>query len=904
MLLAGPIVRRVETRAVSVWVASSEAVSLRLGLWEGYKPVGVGSAPFTESPTFESDAANTIRVGAGLHIGLMTLVIEEPDQLFAGHVYSYNVTAMVGSTRHDLRSWGLLAAGPLNGKAHEPLGYEAFTLPSFVTPPATIEDLRIYQGSCRKPHGPDPDALAFLDDEIKNERPNPSKRPHQLYLTGDQIYADEVPLSLLPHLTAVGETLIGGAEPLPFGPSGQVEVTQANLPAGFRQWFVENAAGFTSVSADSHLLSLGEYCAAYLFGWSNTAWPNMGDRDPETQIPASLAPFEHEVDVVRMSVEGMRDLQIALFKDPESDEIPSQRLVEFFYGLTSEQRNKILKTPKKLFQFTGLQSSVFADELEWDKVRDSDHQATDGYDFLLAEARVLISGETEEEGRRKLAAFVKYAETFQELFEEKSKDSFEQAKRTVTLYDTLPKVRRALANVATYMLFDDHDVTDDWNINRAWRTKVHASRTGRTVVRNALIAYGLFQGWGNDPARFATGEANESFLENAARYYATGSTPDTTAVTALDSLFGLDDGESEARWDFTVPGSVFHVHVLDTRTRREFFGLQDPPNLLHPDALEDQLPLGPSPLGKQLLILVCPVPVLGIPLIDELFRPLAARAADFSAGKGATKLDVESWSANSAGLEVFLARLATYEHVLILSGDVHYSAGATMDYWRKDFVKPSRFVEFTSSALKNIIPLEDFLEQPELPFKTTLGQRALRLGVPLERLGWLDAGADPVELSTTKPTPPTLRARLRRSPVLIPSHIWPSGTSLNRPIEWSWRLRILADQRPDSERPEAVQPLALDGPVEASDPFIGYRRVARRHVAFLDSALFARRLVLATNLGRVTFSESEDGNVTARHDILAVHAADPLRRYEAYTRHEASLAPSDENRPVLEVQNG
>jgi phosphodiesterase/alkaline phosphatase D-like protein len=31
-------------------------------------------------------------------------------------------------------------------------------------------------------------------------------------------------------------------------------------------------------------------------------------------------------------------------------------------------------------------------------------------------------------------------------------------------YHVLPKVRRVLANIPTYMIFDDHDITDDWNI--------------------------------------------------------------------------------------------------------------------------------------------------------------------------------------------------------------------------------------------------------------------------------------------------------------------------------------------------------------------------------------------------------------------------------------------------------
>ena len=49
------------------------------------------------------------------------------------------------------------------------------------------------------------------------------------------------------------------------------------------------------------------------------------------------------------------------------------------------------------------------------------------------------------------------------------------------------------------MIFDDHDVTDDWNLTREWREAVATSPTGRRLVANALAAYWLFQGWGNDP---------------------------------------------------------------------------------------------------------------------------------------------------------------------------------------------------------------------------------------------------------------------------------------------------------------------------------------------------------------------------------------------------------------------
>ncbi len=32
----------------------------------------------------------------------------------------------------------------------------------------------------------------------------------------------------------------------------------------------------------------------------------------------------------------------------------------------------------------------------------------------------------------------------------------------------LRKIRRLLANVPTYMICDDHEITDDWNIDRKW----------------------------------------------------------------------------------------------------------------------------------------------------------------------------------------------------------------------------------------------------------------------------------------------------------------------------------------------------------------------------------------------------------------------------------------------------
>ena len=71
------------------------------------------------------------------------------------------------------------------------------------------------------------------------------------------------------------------------------------------------------------------------------------------------------------------------------------------------------------------------------------------------------------------------------------------ATQLTTFERGLAKVRRVLANVPTYMIFDDHDLTDDWNLNPIWYDRVMATSLGTATLRNGLVAYALFQDWGN-----------------------------------------------------------------------------------------------------------------------------------------------------------------------------------------------------------------------------------------------------------------------------------------------------------------------------------------------------------------------------------------------------------------------
>lgn len=89
LLLAGPIVRRVEPRQMSVWVALSEARPVTLSLWRDFVTTGPGTGMFIgPAPAYAADTV-TRRIGENLHIALVTITI--PENLVAlqpGVIYS------------------------------------------------------------------------------------------------------------------------------------------------------------------------------------------------------------------------------------------------------------------------------------------------------------------------------------------------------------------------------------------------------------------------------------------------------------------------------------------------------------------------------------------------------------------------------------------------------------------------------------------------------------------------------------------------------------------------------------------------------------------------------------------------------------------------------------------------
>ena len=290
-------------------------------------------------------------------------------------------------------------------------------------------------------------------------------------------------------------------------------------------------------------------------------------------------------------------------------------------------------------------------------------------------------------------------------------------------YEALPKVRRALANISTYMIFDDHDVTDDWNRTDQWVGRVAASPLGNRMVRNALTAYSLFQHWGNDPEAFEQGKAGEQLLSSVEGWDGTsGDRADEIRRLLSIPSSGADlkvAQEGTLRWNFGIETPACRVVVLDTRTRRRFLSPEASPGLMCKAALDEVL--DPSLPSMPVTLVVSPAPVLGVGLIefiqDKVAGLLDIYRDESELVKGKDKYDAEAWVFDPEINDYLLERLAGLRRVVLLSGDVHYGFGGSLVASEID----ARIVNFVSSALHN----EVFAERLSKVLNFLVGSRQL-----------------------------------------------------------------------------------------------------------------------------------------------------------------------------------
>ncbi len=949
LLLAGPIVRRVEPTLASVWVALSEPATVTLKIWEGRVSTGSGNVLNTGDPT------PTLRIGDELHVALplIKLLPTSPRLLEPGKIYSYDVEIKTASATHTLKSLGLLTTGTFEGRRVEALGFEENALPGFALPPAEITDLRVIFGSCRRVENDHPDAMVWIDD-LMREKPdeNPysykdaNKRPHQLFLGGDQIYADDVGRCHMHALIDLSKRLIGNGPPdalenfgearerLPVGsirkrkdgvtqpakfddydkeiklaPGSDVRdfllpADHAWFPPGRRLLQSVVDAQMTSTDGTSHLFAFGEFAAMYLSVWSNAVWtPHQDPREPELlDLPTNEEVLERPKWPDTISTYVGTPFNVEETRDTlEEGDTPEVK-----------ERNKVRKlSPFRNKSYVG-----------YERKDNGKYTGDDGKPLTAAEH---------------LAKRV-----------EKLKVDVRKERRRLTLFhDGLAKVRRVLANIPTYMMFDDHDFTDDWNLNPMWYDRVYNTDLGVTSARNALASYAVFQDWGNDPIRYEKRDDYKELLVKITQLFPQGEPgPVADVAKRLDELFGFKEvvvsdpatGRFPARnpvikWHYSVPGPRHLAVAIDNRTRRSFVSRVGPPGnvegSLDPNAVTpqtEQIPAGPFTDGKEVLLVIAPLQVLGPPLLDELVAPAAFRVfdvVDYSAkldpnkkfgsrGMSGTNPDaIEAWAFDPFTLEALLKRLKPYGKVVVLSGDVHYSASTVMSYFTKGEADPARFVQFTSSGFKNVMPSYVTVIDRSL----AIAHLIVRQPLGAERMGWLQRPSNPIVLeagTSEAEIPREYRAKLKQEPTLLPTLGWPDDTTVNpaQPPDWSWRVEPIFDLRADDARPPPIRQIELTDAsgvqvalTEAGGPnsIKGFHAVAARQQRSLETLKNARQILFRSNFGLVRF-ERREGVLHAIHEMYTAArlpeetGTEPLLP-QLFVLHEAALAAPGAPRP-------
>jgi hypothetical protein len=147
-----------------------------------------------------------------------------------------------------------------NVNGHNGKRDKAIHLPTLFIRGKIGNPLNFLYGSCRKLHGKGEDCLAIADELISDSVNDLDKRPCTLFLSGDQIYADDVADPLIQYLAQFGVKLLLGWEEQIIG----IDRKLTELRIGQRQQIVNEYAKFTSENTGNHLLSFGEFAACIL----------------------------------------------------------------------------------------------------------------------------------------------------------------------------------------------------------------------------------------------------------------------------------------------------------------------------------------------------------------------------------------------------------------------------------------------------------------------------------------------------------------------------------------------------------------------------------------------------------------------------------------------------------------
>ncbi|HEX7471651.1 MAG TPA: alkaline phosphatase D family protein, partial [Candidatus Limnocylindrales bacterium] len=272
-----------------------------------------------------------------------------------------------------------------------------------------------------------------------------------------------------------------------------------------------------------------------------------------------------------------------------------------------------------------------------------------------------------------------------------------------------PTIRWLLSTMPSSMIFDDHDVRDDWNTSQAWRLDMQKTDWWEERITGALMSYWIYQHLGNlSPAGLAADEMYETVRR----------LPDAEAAlrTFAQAADREADGAKGTMWSYRRDFGPVRLLVIDSRCGRV---LADGHRSMLSDAefewVERQVEGG----GFEHLVVATSMPWLLPRALHDIESWNEALCAG-SRGRVLARMgewirravDLEHWAAFRQSfdrLAALFARVGRGEHgapppatICVVSGDVHHSYISEADY---EPPLASRVFQITCSPIHNTIPL-------------------------------------------------------------------------------------------------------------------------------------------------------------------------------------------------------
>ncbi|GAB6897339.1 alkaline phosphatase D family protein [Kineosporia succinea] len=275
-----------------------------------------------------------------------------------------------------------------------------------------------------------------------------------------------------------------------------------------------------------------------------------------------------------------------------------------------------------------------------------------------------------------------------------------------------PQIRWLMSTVPTAMIFDDHDVHDDWNTSRSWREDMKKTSWWGERIVGGLVSYWVYQHIGNlSPDELAADEVYRRVLgmadsgEDAAPY--------------LREFARFADAEADGgkgyRWSFWRDLGRTRLVVIDSRCGRMLDG--DFRSMLS-DAEFDWVAEKARGDFDHLLIGTS-LPWLMAPALHQIeaWNEHLAEGTGRKAWLGEQMrraADLEHWAAFRGSFDRLARLIADVASgpqapatVCVLSGDVHHSYICEADVtplMANRPENPSRVYQLTCSPVHNTIP--------------------------------------------------------------------------------------------------------------------------------------------------------------------------------------------------------